>query len=52
MAKKKIGQFDHYKRWTTNEGYTFRAKTKEDAILYLKHMEHTNLGKLEEVTNE
>ena len=47
--KKKKGQFDHYKTWTTNEGYTFLAETKEDALLYLKHMEHSDLGKLQEV---
>ena len=46
---KKVGQFDHYKKWTTDEGYTFRAETLEDAIEYLKHMEHSNLGLLEEV---
>mgnify|MGYP003321305077 FL=1 len=52
MSKKKNkGQFDHYKRWTTDEGYTFVAETKEDAIEYLKHMEHANLGKLREVTD-
>ena len=49
MAKKKKGQFDHYKKWTTDEGYIFVAETKEDALDYLKHMEHTNLGKLKEV---
>ena len=50
MAKKKSkGQFDHYKKWTTDEGYTFRAETLEDAIEYLKHMGHTDLGKLKEV---
>jgi len=50
--KKKKGQFDHYKKWTTNEGYTFLAENKEDAILYLKHMEHANLGLLEEVVSK
>ena len=30
MTKKKKGQFDHYKKWTTDEGYTFVAETKED----------------------
>ena len=49
-SKKKVGQFDHYKKWTTNQGYTFLAKSKEDALDYLKHMEHANLGKLREVT--
>ena len=28
--KKKVGQFDHYRKWTTDEGYTFVAETKED----------------------
>ena len=47
MSKKKNkGQFDHYKRWTTDEGSTFVAETKEDAIEYMKH---ANLGKLREV---
>ena len=32
MSKKKKGQFDHYKKWTTDEGYTFIAETKEDAL--------------------
>ena len=48
-SKKKVGQFDHYKKWTTDEGYIFFAETKEDAIEYLKHMEHANLGSLKEV---
>ena len=47
--KKKKGQFDHYKKSTTNEGYIFLAETKEDALMYLKHMEHANLGSLKEV---
>ena len=51
MAKKKTGQFDHYKKWKTDEGYTFLAENKEDAKKYLKKTgEH--LGKLEEVINE
>ena len=29
--KSQMGQFDHYKKWTTDEGYTFVAETKEDA---------------------
>ena len=49
MPKTKKGQFDHYKKWTTDEGYTFVAETKEDALEYLRHMEHANLGKLREV---
>ena len=53
MAKKKSkGQCDHYKKWTTDEGYTFLAQDKEDAIEYLKHMGHTNLGSLREVVSE
>ena len=36
--KKKVGQFDHYKKWTTNQGYTFLAKDKEDALDYLTKM--------------
>lgn len=47
--KKKKGQFDHYKRWTTDEGYSFVAESKEDALDYLKHMGHTSLEKLREV---
>ena len=27
MPKKTKGQFDHYKKWTTDEGYTFVAET-------------------------
>ena len=27
------------------------TETKEDALEYLKHMEHANLGKLREVTD-
>ena len=50
--KKSKGQFDHYKKWTTNEGYTFVAETKKDAEDYLQHMGHTDLGKLKEVTVE
>ena len=33
MSKKKSkDQFDHYKKWTTDEGYSFIAETKEDAF--------------------
>ena len=52
MPKKKKGQFGHYKKWTTDEGYTFIAETKEDALDYLKHMGHAKLGKLREITDE
>jgi hypothetical protein len=47
-AKKKAGQFDSYKKWTTDEGYTFLAKDKEDAELYLKKT-GSDLGNLQEV---
>jgi hypothetical protein len=48
MAKKTKGQFDNYKKWTTDEGYTFLAKDKEDAELYLKKA-GSDLGSLKEV---
>ena len=48
MSKTTVGQFDHYKKWTTDEGYTFLAKDKEDAELYLK-IAGSNLGSLKEV---
>ena len=39
MPKKNSkGQFDHYKKWTTNQGYTFLAKDKKDALDYLTKM--------------
>jgi|TARA_R100000234_G_C4973807_1_gene167536 hypothetical protein len=57
MTKKNTNkQFVHYKKWTTNEGFTFLAESKEDAIKYLENMSH--LGKLvtmenlQEVTGE
>ena len=50
MPKKKVGQFEHYKKWTTNQGYTFLAKDKEDAELYVQKT-GGNLGKIKEVTN-
>ncbi len=50
--KKKKGQFDHYKKWTTDEGYIFLAENEEDAKLYLKHMKHSNLGLLKEVVSK
>ena len=52
MPKKKEDQFSHYKKWTTDEGYTFIAETKEDPFDYLKHMGHAKLGKLREITDE
>ena len=48
--KLKVGQFDHYKRWTSNEGYTFLAKDLADAKLYQKKIKLT--GKLTEVVVE
>tara|TARA_B100000519_G_C13809888_1_gene235250 strand:+ start:155 stop:319 length:165 start_codon:yes stop_codon:yes gene_type:complete len=50
MPKKKVGQFEHYKKWTTDQGYTFLAKDKEDAELYVQKT-GGNLGKVREVTN-
>ena len=50
MTKKNTNkQFVHYKKWTTNEGFTFLAESKEDAIKYLEHMSH--LGKLVTIEN-
>ena len=49
MKKKSKGQFDHYKKWTTDEGYIFLAKDIEDAKLYLKNSV-SDLGSLKEVT--
>ena len=40
MTKKNTNkQFVHYKKWTTNEGFTFLAESKEDAI---RSEEHTS----------
>ena len=46
--KKKVGQFDHYKKWTTDQGYIFLAEDKEDAISYLKHIGTKDFGTLKE----
>ena len=52
MPKKKSkGQFNHYKKWTTGEGYTFVAETKEDAELYVQRV-GGDLGKIKEVVSE
>ena len=51
MPKKKIGQFEDYKKWTTDEGYTFVAETKEDAELYVQRV-GGDLGKIKEVVSE
>ena len=48
MSKTKVGQFDHYKKWTTDEGYTFMAKDLADAIKYIE-MAGQHLGTLKEV---
>jgi hypothetical protein len=48
MTKKTKGQFDNYKKWTTDQGYIFLAKDKEDAKLYLKKS-GLDLGSLKEV---
>ena len=49
MPKKKSkGQFDHYKKWTTSQGYIFLARDKEDAELYVQTV-GGHLGKIEEV---
>ena len=46
--KKKSTQFNNYKKWTTDEGYTFLAKDVEDAELYVQ-LVGGNLGKIKEV---
>ena len=55
MSKKKdSGQWNHYKKWTTSEGYTFMALNESDAMEYLsvmpKHM--GDAKKLQEVKDE
>ena len=50
MPKKKKGQFDHYRRWTTDEGYTFLAKDKSDAEFYVQTT-GGHLGKIREVAD-
>ena len=47
MSKTTVGQFDHYKKWTSDEGYTFMAENKTDAENYLKMMD--NLGSLKKL---
>jgi hypothetical protein len=46
--KKKSTQFNEYKKWTTDEGYTFLAKDVDDAELYVQ-LVGSNLGKIKEV---
>jgi len=51
MPKKKSkGQFDHYKKWTTDQGYIFLAKDLADALDYLKKT-GGHLGSLKEVVD-
>ena len=38
MSKTKVGQFDHYKKWTTDVGYTFMAKDLAAAELYVQYV--------------
>jgi hypothetical protein len=47
-SKKQSGQFDHYKRWTTDQGYTFLAENLADAIQYIEKTGQ-HLGTLKEV---
>ena len=51
MPKASKGQFDHYKRWTTDQGYTFLAENLADALDYLKKT-GGHLGSLKEVVVE
>ena len=48
MPKNKKSQFDNYKKYTTDEGYSFVARDEEDAKLYIEKV-GGNLGKLKEV---
>tara|TARA_B100000427_G_scaffold175190_1_gene145660 strand:+ start:298 stop:462 length:165 start_codon:yes stop_codon:yes gene_type:complete len=50
MPKKKVGQFSHYKKWTTDEGYTFLAENLEDAELYVQTT-GGHLNKIREVVD-
>ena len=51
MPKKKVGRWVDYKRWTTDEGFTFLAKDKQDAELYVQKV-GGHLGKIKEVVSE
>ena len=46
--KKKSVQFNDYKKWTTNQGFTFLAKDQSDAKLYVNKV-GGNLKDLKEV---
>ena len=43
-SQKTNGQFSHYKRWTTEEGYTFLALNEDDAKDYISKMP-SHMGK-------
>ncbi|GEM_PF-2859597 len=49
--KKTKGQFDHYKKWTTDMGYIFLAKDLKDAQEYMK-VTGMHLGTLKEVVED
>jgi len=49
--KKSKGQFDHYKKWTTDMGYTFLATDLKDAQEYMK-VTGMHLGTLKEVVQD
>ncbi len=51
MPKKSKGQFNHYKKWKTDEGYTFFAKDLADAIKYIE-VTGQHLGSLKEVVDK
>ena len=51
MPKKKVGQFEDYKKWTTDQGYTFLAKDREDAELYVQTV-GGQLDKIREIVDE
>ena len=43
-SQNKTSQFSHYKRWTTDEGYTFLALNEGDAKDYISKMP-SHMGK-------
>ena len=49
--KKGKGQFDHYKKWITDQGYTFFARDLADAIKYIE-VTGQHLGTLKEVVDK
>ncbi len=51
MPKKKVGQFEDYKKWTTDAGYTFLAENIEDAKSYVE-VTGGDLDKIKEVIDE